>query len=365
VDWETLEQRFDWLRTMDGVPQDPLHHAEGDVRIHTRMVAGALADMDEWRGLPSEERSLLFAAALLHDVAKPVCTTVEPDGRITSRQHPRKGETMARQILWRGEDLPSPDRFPQREATAALVRLHGLPLWFLEKPDPERAVIAASLRVRLDRLALLAEADVRGRECSDQQELLDRIELFRQFCRENRCYTGPREFPSDHSRFVYFRSEHGSPDYGAFDDTRFEVILMSGLPGAGKDTWIGQNRSDWPVVSLDQIRKELKVPPDANQALVIQTAKERARQHLGVHRSFIWNATNVTRSMRGQLIDFFASYPARIRIVYLDAPYALILRRNRSRLHSVPERIIDELARKLEVPDLTEAHTVEWVYEQG
>ncbi len=226
-------------------------------------------------------------------------------------------------------------------------------------------MIEASQRARLDRLALLAEADVRGRECGDRQELLDRIDLFRQYCREHRCYSGPREFPSDHSRFVYFRSEHGSPDYEAFDDTRFEVILMSGLPGAGKDTWIRQHRPDWPVVSLDQIRKELKVPPEANQAPVVQAAKERARQHLGAQRSFIWNATNVTRSMRSQLIDLFAGYPARIRIVSIDAPYSAILRRNRSRLQSIPERIIDELARKLEVPDLTEAHAVEWVCEQG
>ena len=29
---------------------------------------------------------------------------------------------------------------------------------------------------------------------------------------------------------------------------------MSGLPGAGKDTWVRTNLPDWPAVSLDAVR---------------------------------------------------------------------------------------------------------------
>ncbi len=361
LEWERIQAQFDWIRAMQGVPQDPLYHTEGDVLIHTRMVAESLIASNEWRALLRDEREALFAAALLHDVAKPACTVIEPDGRITSKKHARKGESLAREILWRGNGLDAPAPFAQRERIVKLVRYHGLPLWFLEKSSPERAVIEASQTTRLDRLALLAEVDVRGRVCGDQQELLERVELFRAFCQEQRCYSSPRSFASAHSRFCFFRSEDRDPEYAAYDDTRFEVVMMSGLPGAGKDRWIRDHLADWPVISLDHLRKDLKIAPEEQQGPVVQAAREQARELMRRQQSFVWNATNVTRLLRAQLIAFFAGYHARVRIVYVEAPFDELLRRNASRSHPVPEAVIYHLLCKLEVPDLTEAHTVEWV----
>ena len=348
---------------MAGVPQEPGYHAEGDVLTHTSMVAQALAALDEWRALAEPERTALFAAALLHDVAKPACTRVEADGRITSPRHAQVGGTMARALLWAGEGLDAAPPFPIRETISRLVRYHGLPLWFFEKPDPLRAVIEASQSVRLDWVALLAEADVRGRLCADQQELLDRIVLFRAFCEESRCYRAPREFASDHSRFVYFHRPSGDPEYAAYDDTTCEVVLMSGLPGAGKDTWIRDHYPDRPVISLDQIRHELSISPRDNQGKVVWTAKERAREYLRQHKSFVWNATNITRSVRAPLIALFTSYAARVRIVYVDASRDVLISRNAKRAQPIPVPVIERLAAKLDVPDLTEAHAVEWVWQ--
>jgi predicted kinase len=361
LQWERIQERFDWVQAMQDVPQDRLYHAEGDVLVHTRMVAEALITLDEWRALPREEREALFAAALLHDVAKPACTVVEPDGRITSKQHARKGELLAREILWRGVGLDAPAAFVQRERIAKLVRYHGLPLWFLEKSAPERAVIESSQAVSLERLALLAEVDVRGRVCADQQALLERIALFREFCQEHQCYSGPRSFLTNHSRFLFFHTEGRDLEYAAYDDTRFEVVLMSGLPGAGKDRWIADHLSDWPVISLDRLRREMKIAPEAEQGPVVQAAKEQARALMRKQQSFVWNATNVTRLLRSQLIDLFTSYHARVRIVYVEAPFDEMMRRNATRPNQVPEAVLYHLMRKLEVPDLTEAHMVEWV----
>jgi predicted kinase len=360
LDWKGIERQFRWIRAMAGVEQDPFYHAEGDVLIHTNMVAEELVRLDAWRMLPQQVRMQVFAAALLHDVAKPQCTRVEEDGRISSRGHARKGEYITRRILWSGDELSNPLPFIIREQIARLVRFHGLPLHFLDKPQPERAVIAASMSARLDYVALLAEADIRGRICADQPELLERIELFREFCKELDCYDRPRPFASPHSRFVYFHSEHAHPDYAAYDDTTFEVVLMAGLPGVGKDSWVVQHLSDWPVISLDEIRKVLQISPEGNQGQVIQAAKERARIYMRQQQSFVWNATNVTRALREQLVDFFVSYGARVRIVYLDAPLAMILRRNKSRSASVPETVMSKLLDKLDVPDMTEAHMVLW-----
>jgi len=75
----------------------------------------------------------------------------------------------------------------------------------------------------------------------------------------------------------------------------------------------------------------------------------------------VWNATNTTKQMRQQLIDLFAVYKARIRIVYLEVPLEEVWRRNRSRTATVPEAVIRKLAARLDIPDITEAHQVEWI----
>lgn len=93
----------------------------------------------------------------------------------------------------------------------------------------------------------------------------------------------------------------------------------------------------------------------------MQTAKARARELLRRRQSFAWNATNISRRLRRPLIDLCLSYGARVRIVYLEVPYTELLARNRRRAAAVPPPVIERLLRRLEPPDPTEAHTVEFV----
>lgn len=138
LDWDSLAESFSWLRALAGTPQEPEYHGEGDVFIHTRMVAEAMIALPSWHNLPASERSLLFASALLHDVGKPAMTHLAADGRISSRGHARKGELLTRRILCDGQELP-PVALQAREYIARLVRFHGLPLRFLDSPTPSGA----------------------------------------------------------------------------------------------------------------------------------------------------------------------------------------------------------------------------------
>lgn len=362
LDWRGLLAQYSWLPALAGTPQDPYYHAEGDVLIHTRMVAEALAALTAWHALTPPVRAALFAAALLHDIAKPLCTEIDGAGRIHSPRHARKGEQLVRTLLWRDAAQYGGIPFPYREQVAKLVRHHGLPLWFLDKADPTRAVVAASQVVRLDQVALLAEADVRGRNCAEQQELLDRVELFRQFCAEQNCLTQPRPFAAAHSRFAYFRNPDATLHYDAYDTMGFEVIMMCGLPATGKDTWVRQHAGHLPVIALDAIRMEFDIAPSDHSGRVATAAKQRARALLQQQQPFVWNATNMTRLLRRRLIDFFAGYGARIRIVYIDAPLDVILQRNRARPDPVPEKVITRMLGQCEPPDLTEAHSVDFLW---
>ncbi len=354
IPWQELYENYPWIRDMESTPQSPKHHAEGNVFIHTKLVCKALTELKEWRDLGETERFILFSAALLHDSAKPLRTRLE-DGEIVSPGHAVRGELLARQILYMHQGFSRSVPFETREAIVKLVRYHGLPLFFFDKVNPLKTILAANQAVPMKWLEILAEADVYGRQCSDKEDLLERISLFSEYCSEESCLEGKRAFPDNYSRFLYFQKENGNPDYTAYNDTKFEVILMSGLPAAGKDAWIKENAPDLPTISLDAIREELEIKPDESQGIVVQKAKNNAREYLRKGESFVWNATNITRSMRSQLISLFANYGARVKLVYLEVPYEEILRRNSERFRNVPEKVIERLIGKLEVPEDFEA----------
>jgi predicted kinase len=97
---------------------------------------------------------------------------------------------------------------------------------------------------------------------------------------------------------------------------------------------------------------------------VVRAARELAKDHLRARRSFVWNATNVTRRLRTPLVELFAAYGARVRIVYVEPPLDDLRARNRRRRDAVPGEVIERLLDKLDFPDITEAHAVEHVVDQ-
>lgn len=346
--WETIEQ-FDWVPPMQACPQDPIWHAEGDVWTHTKMVVEALQGLDFYQQLDAHQQYLLFLGALLHDVAKPICTQTDENGRIVSPKHAKVGEGVARQLLWEAD-------FEVREQVCAIVRLHGLPLWALHKKNPNGAVIEASLRVPNAYLATFATADILGRICDDEAAMLERIDFYRELCLEQQCLEAPFVFHNDHSKFKFFYKNEPHPAT-LYDDTRFEVVILSGLPGSGKDTYA--SRFDWPIISLDAIRKELNVSfnDKKGQGRVAQKAYERAKQLAAKKTSFIWNSTNLTTNMRARLIHTLAPYQPKFRIVYLETSRKSIFQR---RQETIPKKRLETMWRLLEMPLPSEAHEVHY-----
>jgi predicted kinase len=357
VDWAYLHDTYDWVRRLKGCPQDPIHHAEGDVWIHSKMVCEAMAALPQYRALDKDSQRLLFAAALLHDVAKPDCTVVEPDGRVTARGHSRQGEFMGRVLLWR---LGFP--FALREQAVTMIRYHQVPFHILDREDPRKMVYRISQTTRCDLLSHLAESDLRGRKCEDAQRVLDSIALFRELCQEEACYDKPKKFMSDHSRYLYFKKDGRDPDYMAFDDTWGEVTMLCGLPGSGKNKWISENHPKTPVVSFDDIRKDLGIAHHQNQGPVISEADARARALLRAKKPFIWNATSLQKQMRSSWLELFTDYHAKVKIVYVEVPERTLWDQNQQRKGNavVPWEVIERMAGRLEIPDPTEAHTVEY-----
>ena len=112
---------------------------------------------------------------------------------------------------------------------------------------------------------------------------------------------------------------------------RAEVLLLCGLPGTGKDTWLRANAPGLAVVSPDEVRAEYGLPPTGPQEEVMRLAAERAKALLRQRIPFAWNATSVSQSLRARQLELFSRYGARVRIVCLETGWETGLARNAAR----------------------------------
>ncbi|MDE6919129.1 MAG: AAA family ATPase [Lachnospiraceae bacterium] len=351
-----LSDRCPGLRALKTVPQDPSYHGEGDVYAHTEMVCERLLELDAWSSLPRDEQALLFLAAAYHDIGKISCTR-QGDKRWISPKHTMVGEKVFRRTVYREADQFCLT-FDQRETAAKLIRYHGLPVWFWTKARPEYDLFKAAESIPLRLLYLLSKADVQGRITSDPKELEDQAELFADYAKELGIWEKPYAFADPYTKYQYFHRENLWHKAALYDDTEFDVIVMSGLPLAGKDSWIECHGKGLPVVSLDEIRRQHRIPPAKDTGKIVQIALAQAKTFLRQKKPFIWNATNIIQETRQRLVSLFAGYGARVHIVYLEAPYQELLDRNRKRARYIPEPVLEDMIRKLELPAPWEGFSV-------
>lgn len=368
IDWSGLEDIFATcgFTDMASTPQNPVFHAEGDVLTHTKLVCRELQEMDAFQSLPGRQRTEVFLAALFHDIGK-VRTTRWEDGAWVSPHHASTGSRIVREMLWRDFGLcGTPEAMAFRETVCALVRYHMLPVHLLDQEEPERKVRQVAVLGELatdfswELLCLLAEADVKGRIADDIEAGLEQVHLARLLVEESGCLRGPYPFSESYTKRAYLSGRKVQPDQSLYDDAWGEVLLLSGLPGTGKDTWIRKNAPELPMISLDDIRREFGAAASGEQAKVIHTAQERARMLLRSKQSFVWNATNITLEIRAEQVGLFERYGARVRVVYLEAPWETELARNEGRCEKVPQAAIENLLAKTVPPMPDEAQTVEW-----
>ena len=343
--------------SLAATPQDPIHHAEGDAWTHTQMVVDELLALPAYAALNRAERGVAFYAALLHDMAKPA-TTREQDGHIIAPGHSARGAIDARVALWE-HDIP----FGLREQVCRLIEVHQVPFFAFNSRKGHPAEYTARLLAAdrsIDLLCLLATADMKGRVCRDQQKVLDDIALFHEQARELGCANAPYDFPDPATRMAYFRSGgQRYADEAVFVDRPFEIILLSGLPASGKNTWCQQN-PEFPSVSYDDLREEFGFKPGEGTGTLVHAADDRMRDHLRSRRPFVVNATHLSRQMRRRTLDLVNDYGGQVRVVYFEAPRAEILSRNSARDSTLTNAKLLKMVSRWEVPGFDEVEAVDY-----
>jgi len=369
--FESFIELFPTLKELETTPQDAYYHAEGDVWTHTKMVCQSLMTLPEYQQENYRDKFVMFYSALLHDISKPACTKFEEDGRITSAGHSKRGAIDTRILLWK-TGVP----FDIREDIVNIIATHQVPFFaFADKPKigsnkplrtPEYIAHQLSWQLPLNLLINVATADMLGRTFKDKQSCLDDIELFKEVALEQNCYLQPKQFPDSTTRLEYFRSTGAiSPDYPFFKEKGSEVIVLSGLPATGKNTWVENNAKGLEVLSFDDAKEALGLVQGDNVGKAVHMVTDRAKELLRKKEPFVWNATHLSSQMRNKTLDLLFNYNAHVTLVYLEAPEDEIKRRNTQRDTTLPNSKIDEMLFKWEVPLKLESHDVIYVPEHG
>jgi predicted kinase len=123
-----------------------------------------------------------------------------------------------------------------------------------------------------------------------------------------------------------------------------ELVLFIGIPGSGKSTFYAQKFLDTHVrINRDMLRTE------AREKILIEACL-RAKQ------PFVLDNTNVTAEKRAPYIKQANAANFRVVGYFFDCPVEEALKRNEGRAGKarVPKVAIYAMAKKLEVPQLSE-----------
>jgi len=173
-------RHFPELAALDGTPQDPLWHPEGDVFTHTGHCIDALVKLPTWKAASEARRRLLFFAVLGHDFGKPATThraIKHGAERWVSPGHPEAGGQLVEVFLQR---LGAPLDLPP--CVRKLVENHHAHTHF--QPEGPSPTLVRRLARRLepatieDLLAVM-EADHLGRPPLVSENTALRIEQLR------------------------------------------------------------------------------------------------------------------------------------------------------------------------------------------
>ena len=157
-------QETGWIRAypeldaLQGCPQNPRWHPEGDVWTHTLHVVDEAACIGERDHLDLEDRATLVLASLCHDLGKPPTTEVTESG-IHSRGHAQSKEMYERFL----QRIGAPPKYVER--VIGLCLKHLTHLNFVGSPRHVRrlALSLSAAGETIDMLCRLVEADNSGR----------------------------------------------------------------------------------------------------------------------------------------------------------------------------------------------------------
>lgn len=370
---EYIGDIFPLLKEFKVTLQDRIWHAEGDVHIHTDMVLNELYDIFETgQFVPTpDQRQILILAAILHDIAKPLVTK-QVDGRIKASRHEAVGRDY---LIYRLLELNLPSE--SYLEIINLVGYHQRPKLLVIKGDPEYKYFALAQYFNYELMYWLEVADLKGRICDDKEETLLYLDEYLTKTKEvlKRHEDELKLVDPAHKDITLKYGTHliSTGEVNSYlevyqkvfksEENPTHFVMMSGLPGTGKSTYISKNFPDYTLISLDNIRALLSYREDQSRNReVANLAKEKLKESLRNKENIIWDATNIRQEFRESLIQLAKDYGAHTEIVLLLDKEQNIRKKNKQRRHVVPDKVITRMKDNFQFIIPVEAHKISYIF---
>ena len=129
-------------------------------------------------------------------------------------------------------------------------------------------------------------------------------------------------------------------------------LMVVGLPGSGKSTYIEKYYSNYHVHSSDAIREELSGDvnnQDINKQ-VFSTLHKRVKNDLVAGYNVVYDATNISWKRRKAFLQELKNINCHKECVLMATPFELCVQRNNERDRVVPYVVIERMYKNFDIP---------------
>lgn len=222
------------LQALQGVPQEPDWHPEGDAWVHTLHVADEAARIAERDGLKGDQRAILVLAAICHDFGKavPGITKVEVKNgtdRITSHGHDDAGVAPAESFLKR---IGCP--LSLRQPILTLVKEHMAHTGVEATPRNVRRLASRLDPLTVQEWERIVEADHSGRPPLPRHRPAEHWVGIA----DSLGAAKGKEKPLVGGAMLINRGHKPGPEFKGILNAAYEAQLEGDLTEANKDQWL-------------------------------------------------------------------------------------------------------------------------------
>lgn len=131
-----------------------------------------------------------------------------------------------------------------------------------------------------------------------------------------------------------------------------EFIMLVGLPGSGKSTYIKKQYSNYSVHSSDAIREELSGDENTQSInnQVFNLLHTRIKNDLTNGENTVYDATNLSWKRRKAFLQELGKIICWKKCIIIATPYEMCLNRNQARERVVPTEVIKRMYKSFEMP---------------
>ena len=343
VNWNKVEELSEFQRLNDGGYHSEWHQ-EGSSMKHTQMVVKACQDYIEQHPdeFTDDEKFILIAASLFHDIGKGITNTLKEDGNWSAPYHAVEGERLTRFLLW-------DESIQLREMICSLVKYHMKPKYFRFKRDKIEEMIR-EINVNSDcrLLYYINLFDVTGAISNEKEEEIKHCETIKEYASNLGLWNRT--------------TEHDSMN---ITEPGFNVVMLCGVAGGGKTTRYEKiyQPLGYEIVSRDIIRHELGMVDKngkfkgnkAQEDKVTEIEHKRIIELCEQGKNFVSDNLFIRKKYREEFIKMVSKYNPHVTIEYNQTSKQNHIDRRNGQIDS---NVILKMMCEMDFPSYTEANIV-------